>query len=291
MENHMKKINLFERFAILLFIILFPFQTFSREKITVAVLDFEAKNVAQSSTEAVTDLLRTELFNTGHFKVIERQKIKKIVEEQRFQMSGLTDSDQVVEIGRLLNVQKIMIGTVTRLGDTHIINTRIVDVRSGLVVLAEAVESRGGEEMLPGAIAELAMTISYKVGLEGSVIRLGEDEVYIDLGKVDGIKLGQRFEVLRLGEPITDLEGHIIGMSDETIGTVAITKVQDRFAIAGIEDQSSNFKKGDKVKPILEETKSVIIKSEPKPKPKPKKQKKKKQTVEEDEQPDIPAIF
>ena len=52
----------------------------SREKIKLAVLDFEEKNISQSSAEAVTDLLRTELFNTGHFKVIERQTIQKIID-------------------------------------------------------------------------------------------------------------------------------------------------------------------------------------------------------------------
>ena len=125
---------------ILLLQLLFS-NAYTREKITMAVLDFEAKNMSQSSAEAVTDLLRTELFNTGHFKVVERQRIKKIIEEQRFQMSGITDANQAVEIGRILNVEKIMIGTVTLLGSTHIVNTRIVDVKTGLVVLAEAKES------------------------------------------------------------------------------------------------------------------------------------------------------
>ena len=95
--------------------------------------------------------------------------MKKIIEEQRFQMSGLTDADQAVEIGRLLNVQKIMIGTVTMLGTTHIINTRIVDVRSGLVVLAEAIESRGGEEKLPGAqVVALGSDARDEGGKEGT---------------------------------------------------------------------------------------------------------------------------
>jgi len=255
----------------------------SREKITMAVLDFEAKNVTQSNAEAVTDLLRTELFNTGNFKVVERQRIQKILEEQRFQMSGMTDANQAVEIGRLLNVQKIMIGTLTKLGTTHIINTRIVDVRTGLVILAEAAESRGGEDMLPRSIAELAMSISYKVGLEGSVIRIDGNEIFIDLGSADGVKIGQRFEIIRLGEAITDLEGHIIGTSDETIGIVIITKVQDRFAVAGIEKRYEDFNKGDKVQPLVEDGSEVKVQ--------PRIKKPKKEEREEDDQPGIAPIF
>lgn len=134
------------RIAVPAVVFLLAVTAFSREKVTVAVLDFEPKNVTSQSAEAITDLLRTELFNTGCFKVVERQRIQKILEEQRFQSTGVTDADQAAQIGRLLNVKKIMIGTMTLLGGTHILNTRIVDVQSGQVELAEAVESRGGDE-------------------------------------------------------------------------------------------------------------------------------------------------
>lgn len=257
----------------------------SREKIAVAVLDFEAKNVSHENAEALTDLLRTELFNTGCFKVVERQQIKRILEEQKFQVSGVTDADQAAEIGRLLNVKKIMIGTVTLLGGTHIINTRIVDVQSGQVELAEAVESKGGEEQLPNAVTELALKVSYKIGLEGSIIRIAGETLYIDLGAADGLKVGQVFNVIRPGEAITDLEGRIIGTNTENIGSLMVTKVQDRFSEAVVQEQTNLFKKGDRVKPKSEEeVETPKIKTEKKRSPEKKEQGKK-------EKPDMPAIF
>jgi TolB-like protein len=265
---------------------------FSREKIGVAVLDFEAKNVSDQSAEALTDLLRTELFNTGCFKVVERQQIKKLLDEQKFQLSGVTDADQAAEIGRLLNVKKIMIGTVTLLGNTHIINTRIVDVQSGQVELAEAVESKGGEEQLPNAVTELALKISFKIGMEGSIIRLSGETLFIDLGAVDGIQVGQIFNVIRQGEAITDLEGRVIGTNSEGIGSVMVTKVQDRFSEAASQEQNVPFKKGDRVRPKTEEeTKIPKIKTERKAeKPTVKKEPIKKDEGKKDK-PDMPAIF
>ncbi len=262
---------------------------FPRDKIALAVLDFEGKNVEQSKAEAVTDLLRTELFNTGSFRVIERQKIKQIVDEQRFQSTGLTDTDRAVEIGRMLNVQKIMIGTVTRLGSSYIINTRIVDVQSAMVVLAEAVERRGGEEELPKAIAELATTISFKVGLEGAVIRVSPDEIYMDLGEADGVKLGQPFTVIRSGEVITDLEGRIIGNNQENIATVMITKVYDRFSIAAIEHKTMNIAKGDIVRPAVAGDVQTPVDKPADKTPAPKKEKNKDE--DEDQPSNIPAFF
>ena len=261
---------------ILCYLLFIAVSLYSRDKITVAVLDFEGKNISQSSAEAVTDLLRTELFNTGHFKVIERQRIQKIIEEQKFQMMGFTDASQVAEIGRILNVQKIMIGTVTLLGNTHFINTRMVDVQTGLVVLAESVECQGGEDELPGAITELAIAISYKVGLEGKIIRIDKHVVYIDVGESDGVKMGQEFDVIRSGEVITDLEGHIIGASEDNVGTISVTKVQDRFSVAEIVDSSVRLQTGDLVKPQLQTNHKPV---------------KKKEKKEEEGEPDVPMIF
>jgi TolB-like protein len=276
-------------FIILCFLLFFSSSVYSAEKIAVAVLDFDAKNISQESAEAVTDLLRTELFNTGRFKVVERQRIKRILEEIQFQSSGLTDADQAAEIGRLLNVSKIMIGTVTRLGETHLINTRMVDVQSGLVILAESVESTGGEGKLPGAIIELALTVANKVGLEGSILRVDENLVYIDLGKSDGITIGQKLDVVRLGDPITDLEGRVIGAQEEVIAKLEITKVDEAFSIADVLKNSDYLKRGDKIKPGSD-TEVTSIK-----KPVEKKQKeevpKKKEPKEKEDEPDAPVIF
>lgn len=263
---------------------------FAREKITVAVLDFEPKNVSPESAEALTDLLRTELFNTGCFSVVERQKIQKVLEEQKFQMSGVTDTDQATQIGRLLNVKKIMIGTVNKLGTTHIINTRIVDVQSGLVELAEAVESKGGEEHLPAAITELALKISYKSGLEGSIIRITGEIVYIDIGSADGVTIGQEFSVIRTGEAITDLDGRVIGASNEVIGSLMISKVQDRFSEAAVKESTVAFRKGDKVKPFDGSDQAEPKREVKKTVPKAKKGQKPSDQQEEDKV-DVPPTF
>lgn len=285
----MKKFNFFcTVFVVLINFILFSL-AFPGEKITVAVLDFAAKNISQESADAVTDLLRTELFNTGRFKVVERQTIQKIIEEQKFQMSGLTDAEQAAEIGRILNVQKIMVGTVTRLGTTHLINVRLVDVQTGLVELAESVESRGGEGKLPGAIAELAFIIENKVGLEGSIIKVSEETVFIDLGSGDNVKLGQIFDVIRPGDVITDLEGRIIGTRDEIIGKIEIIKIQDKFSIATIQQKEEGIERGYKVKPLGEE--KIVPVKYPKMEVKEKKEERKEKKEEEEKKPDIPTIF
>ena len=237
-------------------LVFFGTEVRSGEKITVAVLDFEAKNLSQESADAVTDLLRTELFKTGRFRVVEREDIRKIIEEQRLQMSGLIDPEQAAEIGRLLNVQKMMMGTVSKLDGTYFLNTRLVDVQSGLIHLAESVKCRGGEDVLSGATADLALKIARDVGLEGTIVRMDEKTVSIDLGKRDGVESGQTFEVLRFREETTGSEDGGVGIRAVVIGTVRITRVEDGFSEARIVEKTDGFREGDRVR--LKESETML---------------------------------
>ena len=222
----------------------------ARDRIKLAVMDFHEKNTSPENAEAVTDLLRTALFNTGRFVVIERDRIQQIIEEQKFQSTGYTDMDQAVEIGRLLNVQKIMVGTVNKLGDTFVINTRMVDVMSGVVDVAVSKKSTGGESNLPDAIEEFALMIVDRIGLEGAIIRLEENRVLIDLGSRDGARHGQVFDVLRKGETIRDLKGRVIGTEYEEMGSVEITNVEDGFSEVRVREGSGSIELGDIVRSV-----------------------------------------
>ncbi|MFC1569583.1 RICIN domain-containing protein [bacterium] len=238
------------RVPVFLLCIMIGLSVNGRERIRLGVLDFEAKNTNTESAEAVTELLRTSLFNTGRFVVVEREKISQVLEEQKFQSTGLTVMDQAVEIGRLLNVQKIMAGSLSKLGDTFVMNTRIVDVQSGVVDLAVSKKSSGGEENLPEAIDELALTIVDRLGIEGAVIRVDAQKVLVDLGDQDGVRLGQVFDVVRQGETIKDLNGRIIGTEYKDVGTLEIANVESGFSEAKIRSGSGEVKVGDKVRSV-----------------------------------------
>ena len=91
----------------------FTLQGFSQEnKPNIAVLDFEALAIKKMEAVTLTEKLRGELVKTRKFTVIERGQMDEILKEQEFQMSGCTSQECVVEVGQLLNVQQMMIGSV-----------------------------------------------------------------------------------------------------------------------------------------------------------------------------------
>ncbi|NIA28752.1 MAG: hypothetical protein GWP06_02420 [Actinobacteria bacterium] len=261
--------NYFSFLFIILFLAILQKPLFPQAKTAIAVLSFEAKNTSQETADAVSDILGTELFNTNRFQVVERQAISKMMEEQKLQMAGITDMSKAAEIGKVLNVEKIMIGSVSKLGRTFIINTRLVNVETGALDLAQNVKCTG-EDGLPGAIAKLVATIAQKITVEGSIIKITPKIILIDLGKTHGLRPGQVLEVIRIGDVVTNLSGTIIGKTEDKIGLLQVLNVQQEYSEAKALKSKINFRLGDKVR-----LSTTPIESNKKPKIKKKRSRKK----------------
>ena len=101
---------------------------------TIAVLEHEAKGVAEVEASALTDRLRIELFKTGLFTVVERGMMEEILHEQGFQQTGCTSDECIVEVGRLVGVEQIVGGSISKVGELYSINSRIVSVESSKII-------------------------------------------------------------------------------------------------------------------------------------------------------------
>lgn len=117
-------------------LILFSFFLFSIVfgQTQIAVVEFQGKGVSNIEASALTDRLVLELFRTGEFTVLERELLEKILEEQKFQLTGCTSTECLIEIGRLANVQEIVSGSVSRVGNTYSISARLISVESGEIL-------------------------------------------------------------------------------------------------------------------------------------------------------------
>lgn len=105
---------------------------YSGIKEVIAVSDFTAKDIPLSTAMNVSDLIRTELINTGRYTVIERSQMKEILKEQGFQQTGCTDVNCAVQMGKLLSAKKILVGSIMKMGSRYIISGRVVDVEKGV---------------------------------------------------------------------------------------------------------------------------------------------------------------
>lgn len=106
----------------------------AQEKIRIAIFDFKAGAGVESATvNSMSDMLINSLFSTNHYTIVERSQIDNIIKEQGFQKSGMTDESSV-EVGRVMNVKAIVLGTVVRFEGEYNIDIRLVDVESGELI-------------------------------------------------------------------------------------------------------------------------------------------------------------
>ncbi|MBM4272447.1 MAG: hypothetical protein FJ139_09895 [Deltaproteobacteria bacterium] len=70
------------------------------------------RQVNAKLSESVEDGVMNELVNMGGAKVFTRKEMEKIISEQKFQISGLTDESTLVRLGKLAGVKYIITGSV-----------------------------------------------------------------------------------------------------------------------------------------------------------------------------------
>lgn len=117
------------------------------EKMNLAVADFVGKNISAADASIVTDFLRTELVKTGEFNVVEKANMDKILAEAAFQQSGCTTSECAVQIGKILNVQQMVVGSLSKLMETYFITANLVDVETGKILKSENIKAYSVEEL------------------------------------------------------------------------------------------------------------------------------------------------
>ena len=79
----------------------------------------------------------------------------------------------------------------------------------------------------------------------GSVIGKGDDEIYIDLGRKDGIQVDEKLTVYREGAPVKNAQGDIVLVPQKKIGKLKVTSVSEAASVC---EDRGNIRVGDKVR-------------------------------------------
>lgn len=90
------------------------------EKYKIAVLPFDDGSIQDrwwdeswELGKGVSDELITALLDTNKFRLIEREQLDKILQEQNLGASGLVDTQSAANIGKILGVKYLVMGRVT----------------------------------------------------------------------------------------------------------------------------------------------------------------------------------
>ena len=263
----MKKIILFLSFSLLLTITTFA----ATGRPTIAVLPFIINNsykIYIGDVEIQREVVETEFTNSvmeflvssGKFNVLDRDNMRKIINENKLTESQWSKSGEETKIGELLVADYLVIGHINRLNfsvkpvyikltgeTTHKIvaslkvQFKVVKVKSGSIVFAKqlinTIDSAEIRREIPARIRKNWTLYDYKDLLfKRTATEAGNDilrgiypvkvvsvkgtKVFLNRGNGAGILLNQRYEVVNLGESIVDPD------TNEVLGNVQ-TKVAE----------------------------------------------------------------
>ena len=224
-NNHKVKCRSARSLTILILFFIFSIPTSAdNSKLSIAVLDFKAISIEADKAQVASELLRTELVKLDRFQVLERSEISEILKELKLQESGCTDASCALQVGRMLTASKIVIGTLTKLDNKIILNIRLVDVEKSTVDYAGKYIVEKESDLIEGCTS-LAIAMTEKIyGIElpegdrllgktktkknlirkgeisGMVISVKDKDAVLDIGKNNGVRLRQQYEVIEYFE-------------------------------------------------------------------------------------------
>lgn len=138
---------------------------FADSKTSIAVSDLEARGMTKDEGGIISDRLREELLNTGVFRVMERSVMDQILKEQSFQQTGVcSGSDCQVQVGRMLGVDRMVIGSVGKLGTLYTLSVRMLNVETGEIEQSFSQDHQGViEDLVRGPIRSVAAKLAWAI--------------------------------------------------------------------------------------------------------------------------------
>ena len=154
----------------------------------VAVIDFDDKTAYGQGRlgRAAADVLTRFLYDSQQFRMVDRQQVARILEEQKFQQSGAVNPETAMKVGKLLGVQLLACGTVSNFGirtegteavlyqqketvAESQVDVRLIDVETGEILFMD--EGRGSAKRSIKGSLGLGGRMSYDETLAGDSLR------------------------------------------------------------------------------------------------------------------------
>lgn len=106
-------------------------QSATDDKMTLAVLDFEARGISTLEAQTLTDRFSTEVNNTGRAILVGRNAMGEIMQEQGYTAVECSSEECAAEVGAMLGVEFMINGAIGKLGDTYTIDAKMFEVATG----------------------------------------------------------------------------------------------------------------------------------------------------------------
>jgi len=149
-------------FTLLILILTLFFNTSSIATIiesqpTAAVLSFRVDGLSESAGEALANVVRSVIIDNGRVTLIDRDRTDAVLTEHGLIMAGgCYDVSCLIEAGKVLGAERVITGSVNRLGRKYMVELRSAHVGSGRIEALETMDYTGDVEGLTDPARDLA---------------------------------------------------------------------------------------------------------------------------------------
>lgn len=127
-----------------------------------AVMEFKAGvGISQANVDGLSGIFTT-YFRPAGYTMVERTQIDRVIAEQGFQRSSLTEA-QMVRIGEILNLSIIVIGDINVVAGEYNVDVRIVNVESGVIIATDGESFKGSYR---NSMKQLAQRLAGQVAVK-----------------------------------------------------------------------------------------------------------------------------
>jgi PEGA domain-containing protein/curli production assembly/transport component CsgG len=148
------------------------------DAVRIAVLDFGTSGgLSEMEAVTLTNRLRSMLVKTNSFVVLERGKMDEILVEQGFQQTGCTTTECAVEVGKLLNVQKMVSGTIGKIGKTWTMDISLIDIQTSHIEKSFFQDYKGEIDGLLNEMESVAVQIA-NIAAKKEATKPGEKKMF-----------------------------------------------------------------------------------------------------------------
>jgi len=100
----------------------------------IAVIQFEANGVDKTVANILTDAVHSQLRKLPDARVISQREIETMLQYEKVKMQmGCTDVSCMVEIGGALGVDKLVAGSLGKLGDSYLFALKLLSIHDGKI--------------------------------------------------------------------------------------------------------------------------------------------------------------
>jgi curli biogenesis system outer membrane secretion channel CsgG len=138
---------------------------------TIAVLDLENGGSIGPDAQDLSDLgkglgtmLTTEMMKNPRVRMVERDQLRALLEEQKLTLSGMADPSTAVMVGKLAGAQYMIFGSFADVFSRLRIDVRVVEVETG--TLRRAQEVTDDRENLFASVGRIATLLFEDLNLE-----------------------------------------------------------------------------------------------------------------------------